>query len=145
MRRTGQPPRTVSASSRSHGFTLIELLIAMAVVAILAATAVASYEFAMVKTRRAAAKGCLTEAAQYMERYYTTNFKYTDAPIPACSADVTGHYRVEFVGVPDASSYALQAVPLGRQASADGLCGTLSIDQAGTKGASGHGGAGDCW
>jgi type IV pilus assembly protein PilE len=132
-------------AGKGRGFTLIELLIVLAVVAILAVSAVASYDFAVVKTRRAAAKGCLTEAAQYMERYFTTNLKYTGAGVPTCSADVTDHYRVEFSATPDASTYALQAVPTGAQARADTLCGTLSVNQAGTRGATGNGGTDACW
>ncbi|HEU5008531.1 MAG TPA: prepilin-type N-terminal cleavage/methylation domain-containing protein, partial [Jatrophihabitantaceae bacterium] len=51
------------------GFTLIELMVALAVAAVLTAMAIAAYDFANVKTRRGAAKGCLLEAAQAMERY----------------------------------------------------------------------------
>lgn len=134
-----------AGAGKGRGFTLIELMIVLAVVAILAALAVTSYDFAVVKTRRAAAKGCLAEAAQYMERYFTTNLKYTGAGVPACSADVTDHYRIEFAGTLDASTYTLQAVPTGAQASADRLCGTLSVNQAGTKGATGSGGPEACW
>lgn len=121
------------------GFTLIELMIAVAIVGILVAVAVGSYDFAMVKTRRAAAKGCLTEGAQFMERYYTTHFSYndTDDPsvLPACSADVTDFYTIGFDGTPDARSFKIQAVPQGSQATSDTKCGTLSLDQVGTKGA----------
>ena len=61
-------------------------MIVVAIAGILMAIAVASYEFAVVKSRRSAAQGCLTEAAQYMERYYTTKLSYVDAAIPGCSA-----------------------------------------------------------
>lgn len=132
-------------AGRTGGFTLIELLIAVAIVGILAAAAVASYDYAVVKTRRGAAKGCVTEGAQYMERYYTTNMTYAGATLPACSDDVTRFYRVEFAGTPDASTYTVQAVPLGAQASSDTLCGTLSLDQVGNRTASGSGGVAACW
>ena len=116
------------------GFTLIELLIAIAIVGILATVAVASYEFAMVKTRRAAATGCLVEAAQAMERHYTLNFSYADAKLPGCSQDVTDHYTVGFAsGEPTATTFRIEAVPKGRQASADETCGTLSIDATGVR------------
>lgn len=128
-----------------RGFTLIELLVVLAIVAILAAAAMEGYGFAMVKSRRGAAKGCLAEGAQYMERYYTTNFKYTDATLPACSADVTSFYTVGFAGTPDASTYTIQAVPQGAQSSGDTLCGTLSLNQVGNKTASGSGGVAACW
>ena len=126
------------------GFTLLELMITVAIVAILAVVAITSYEFAVARTRRAAAKGCLTQSAQYMERYYTTNFTYAAASLPTCSSDVTPYYRVEFSGTPDAGTFAIQAVPLNRQASTDSRCGTLSVNQVGTKSASGPDGA-QCW
>lgn len=121
---------------RGAGFTLIELLVAMAIAAILMALAIASYDFAAVKTRRGAAKGCLLEAAQAMERHYTANFSYAGATLPACSADVTDHYLLAFAtGEPTASSYVVEAVPQGRQASSDSTCGTLTIDNTGVRGA----------
>lgn len=118
------------------GFTLIELLITMAVAAILVTIAVASYDFATVKTRRGAAKGCLAEAAQAMERHYTASFSYLGATLPACSTDVSDHYTLAFAtGEPTASTYRIEAVPQGRQASSDTTCGTLSLDNTGVKGA----------
>ena len=124
-----------------RGFTLVELMIVAAVVAILAAIAVPSYQYAMVNARRGAAQGCLTEQAQYLERYHTTNMTYGGAPAPTCEADLATHYTVGFVGVPDSAGYTLQIVPQGRQATAETKCGTMSIDQTGKK----SGTTADCW
>ena len=59
--------------SVQQGFTLIELMIVVAIIAIIAAIAYPSYINSVVKTKRAAAEGCVSEYANYMERYYTTN------------------------------------------------------------------------
>ncbi|WP_166207021.1 type IV pilin protein [Cognatiluteimonas telluris] len=141
---SGNAPRA-QLTVRPRGFTLLELMITVAIVAILAAAALASYGYATVKSRRAAAKGCLTEGAQFMERYYTSNFTYAGAALPACSSDVKPYYRVEFSGTPDGSSYVVQAVPLAGQARGDSLCGTLSINQVGHRTESGTGSVADCW
>jgi type IV pilus assembly protein PilE len=124
----------------ARGFSLIELMVAVTIIGILMAVAVASYDFAAVKTRRSAAKGCLTEGAQYMERYYTLHFSYVDAVLPDCSADVTDYYAVAFNGTPDEDSYSIQAVPNAKQK--DSTCGTLSVDNAGVKGAND---VASCW
>lgn len=130
------------------GFTLVELLVAVAVVGILVSLAMASYEFAMVKARRAAAQGCLVEAAQALERHYTLQFTYVGAAAPTCSADVTGHYAVGFdAGEPTQSTFRLRAVPQGAQAASDTTCGTLSLDHTGVR-LAGAGDAGTveaCW
>jgi type IV pilus assembly protein PilE len=131
----------LQARAAARGFTLIELAIVCVVVAILAATAVTSYEWATVSARRSAAQGCLIEHAQFMERYYTTEMTFEGAPEPACSTDVTPHYVVRFVGVPTATTYSIEAVPEGRQKDVEKKCGTMTIDQIGRKSPTNT----DCW
>ena len=132
---------------RGAGFTLIELMVAVAVVAILAAIAYPSYTGQIVKTRRSAGAACLMEQAQFMERYYTTNLSYVNAPRPDCDAEVRAHYaQPSFVGTPAAKTYSLQIVPSGAQAAKDTLCGTLSINQQGVRGEGGTATSADqCW
>ena len=135
----------------TKGFTLLELMIVVGIVAILVILAVSSYSFATVKTRRNQAKGCLTQAAQYMERYYTTKMTYNDtvtpdppkAPSAICDSDTQKYYTVAFVGTPGATTYTINAVPTARQK--DPSCGTLSLDNTGTKGATGTAGPTGCW
>jgi type IV pilus assembly protein PilE len=123
----------------ARGFTLLELMIVVIVIAVLAVLAVSSYQFANVKARRSAAKGCLTQSAQYMERYYTTKLSYTDStgkdmpkgPKDICDSEVQKFYDVDFDGAATATTYKLKAVPTASQK--DGKCGTLTLDQAGTK------------
>lgn len=61
-----------------NGFTLIELLVAVAIVGILAAIAIPSYQESMRKSRRSDAQGALMSFANGMERYYTQNNTYCD-------------------------------------------------------------------
>ena len=112
--------------TRQAGFTLLELMIVVGIVAILTVAALASYDFATKKTRRNAAKACLTEGAQQVERFYTQNMTYDGAPTPSCSADVERFYTIGFTAAPSATDYTLQAVPQGKQAS--DKCGTMSVD-----------------
>lgn len=146
-------PSTISASNQ-RGFTLIELMIVVAIVAILAAIAYPSYTRYIIKTRRTAAEGCLSQYANYMERYYTTNLRYDKDPVSGtanpypvldcASAQQTGAYYTYATPTPAEATYSLTAVPKGPQ-TADTMCGTLSIEQTGNRGASGADGAAGCW
>ncbi len=125
--------------SRGKGFTLIELMIVVAVIAILAAIAYPSYQNYIIKTNRKAGEGCLSQYTNFMERYYTTNLTYAGAALPTLdcgSLQQTGNrYSYSFSGTPDQSTYTVQAVPIGPQV-ADTQCGTLTLNQIGTRGAS---------
>jgi type IV pilus assembly protein PilE len=128
---------------RQGGFTLIELLVAIAIVAILATVAVASYQDHIRRSARADAKAVLMEAAGFMERYYTTNGRYTTnaggAPeltgLTQSPKDGPARYTIAVSAV-TAQSYTLTATPTGAQVG--DVCGELTLTHTGVKGVSGN-------
>lgn len=142
---------------RSVGFTLIETMIVVAIVAILASIAVPSYARYVTKTNRVAAEGCLSELANTMERYYTTNLRYDHDGnnvanaylMPDCaSAQRTGanyDYPAPTGADLQATSYRLRAEPKNAQAARDTQCGILFLDQSGKRDIGGTGTVASCW
>jgi len=135
---------------RADGFTLIELMIVVAIIAILAAIALPAYTSYITRTKRAAAEGCLSEHANYMERYYTTNLNYakdsagTANALPGldcASAQRTGANYQYALASASSAAYSITATPTGTQLSRDTQCGTLSINEKGTRGPNTAG----CW
>ncbi len=146
------------------GVTLIELLIAVAIVGILAAVAYPSYQNYVTSANRAAARGVLLEAAQFLERNYTVSNCYHQTETDDCGTarasnacvgagtevsldglcvapkEGTARYNISFDSILS-QSYTLQAVPIA----ADALCGTLTLTNTGVKGENGSGAVGDCW
>lgn len=140
---------------RTAGFTLIEVMIVVAIVGILAGVAYPSYVEHVVKSRRATAAACLHDHAQFMERFNALNLRYDrDAagnavalPALTCAGDLNSghtHYSFTLTNVA-ATTYTINAVPQGSQASKDVKCGTLSLNQAGVRAHSGSGSDRDCW
>jgi type IV pilus assembly protein PilE len=139
----------------TRGFTLLELMIVVAIVAILSAIAYPSYSKYVVMTNRTAAKGCLSEYANYMERFYSTNQSYNSAggvaanatlPIMDCATQTAAYYTYDdSPATLTATAYTVEAVPIGTQLAADTQCGTLKLNQTGTRTETGTGTVAQCW
>ncbi|MEO6365135.1 MAG: type IV pilin protein [Luteimonas sp.] len=139
-----QHRRFVEPRSRVAGFTLIELMIVVAVVAILAAIALPSYQDAIRKGRRGQAKADMVEIAQMYERFRTVNNSYDAYVLPFAQSPRTGTAHYLIASVDNASTFTLTATPQGGQAN-DARCMVLTVNQAGTKTKSGTGTLQECW
>ncbi|MBB6245933.1 type IV pilin protein [Rhodanobacter sp. A1T4] len=148
IQQPSKPQRAIS-----FGYTLIELMTVVAIIAILAAIAIAAYSKYVVKTNRAAATGCISEYASYMERYYTTNLRYDEIPVSGSTAAVanpatgtpspmvldcasttqTGNNYTYSVPAPSATGYIINATPINSQLTRDTQCGALSLNQLGVR------------
>lgn len=140
-----------------RGFTLTELMVACFVVAILGAIALPGYRQTMIRTHRTDATTALMSAASGMERCFTRFSSYDDEGCEILDTydsggdGITtegGHYEIRLAEPPTATGFTLVAIPQDGQAQ-DTKCGTLSIDQAGRKFASGTEGGdtavAQCW
>jgi type IV pilus assembly protein PilE len=124
----------------ARGFTLIELMITVAVLAILAAIALPSYQDSLRKSRRAQAKADILEYAQQMERFHTLSNSYENFVLPTEDSPREmrgdGYYRLKLKDL-TASKYTIEATPLSKGGQDRDSCGVLSINQAGSKRAHG--------
>ncbi len=136
-------------NTHTRGFTLIEMLIVVALIGILSAIAIPSYNAYVLRSHRADAKNFLTSVAQRLEQNYSLTGTYLrtqdaadidddwidDQGFRSVPTQGTVRYNIVFNGgaPADAVTYTLLAVPAGPQV--NDTCGTLVLDQSGRKGA----------
>ena len=140
-----------SQRKNTAGFTLIELMIVVAIVGVLAAIALPSYSAYVAKANRAAARGQLEQAAQYMQRFYAANDRYDadrtgtrdiwvimPAGMRRSPAEGTQLYEISNAGVnlsaAGQSTFELIMRPMNPGAMASDKCGGFRMTQSGVRG-----------
>ncbi len=149
---TSFPFRTQhSRTGRCTGFTLIELLIVIVVLGILTAVAVPTYQAHTARANRAEAKAALMQAAQLMERNYSTANCYNYRTPATCAAQAgaamaiaiqvpagpaaAARYNIALSAV-NRSSFTLRATRSGTMS--NDPCGDFTLTHTGTQGLIGN-------
>lgn len=123
-------------ATAQRGVTLLELALVLALMAILSAIALPTYQDAVRRSHRAEARSALLQAAHWMERVATARGVYPVAgedgdALPSALRTVPGGRYAVSLQTATASAYTLVAEPLGAQS--NDRCGALTLDQAGVR------------
>lgn len=150
------------------GFTLIEMLMVVAIIGILTAVAIPSYQASVTRGNRSVAVAALMDLANRQEQFRLNNKTYTadlsnlgytaglvyslggDSAIAldnnqgvVVSTSTERTYAIK-IDSSAANSFSISAVPQLRQAD-DAECGTFTLTNGGARTESGTGTTSDCW
>lgn len=133
----------------ARGFTLVEVMIVVAIIGILASIALPSFQEQVAKGRRTQAKTELLAAQQWMERFYSENYRYdlnsantavndasqfgarfSTAPRPG---DGTALYNIALVVPLARDTYTIRATRIAGAGMAGDRCGDLTVDGLGRR------------
>ena len=120
---------------KQHGFTLIELVITVAVIAILAAIALPSYQQYVIRSKRSAAQAAMMDIANRQQQFLLANRSYADNAALAASgyalpSEVGSNYSYSItLSATTEPGFTLTLTPTGSQASD----GALSLNNQGVK------------
>lgn len=122
-----------SAVAKARGFSLIELMIAVAVVGILVAIAVPSYQGQLRKGRRAEAQAFIMQVAQREQQYLLDARAYAFTLVDLSMVPpttVSDHYNVTIAAGLTTPSFVITADPTSTVQTPDG---TLTLTNTGAK------------
>lgn len=130
--------------SDQQGFTLVEILVAVAIVGLLAAIAIPSYERYSRKAVRADARNQLMQAAQYMQRFYAASDRYdqdrsgtavaTLMPTTLKRAPASGTKLYDLQITATADTFTLKMVRTSGARMASDECGNYTLTSTGARG-----------
>ncbi|MBI5331415.1 MAG: type IV pilin protein [Betaproteobacteria bacterium] len=148
-----------------NGFTLIELLITIAIIGILSAVAIPSYQSYLARGYRADARAVLLEAASWVERQYLANNCYNkNSPTNCASQNANNDLALPFARAPRegniiaytialaaaSTTYTLTATRVANGPMNGDTCGNFTINEQGTHGLTNTGASApntvaECW